>query len=179
MDYSSNDKHFTISKYFELLFQCDYLFLNCTEVLKLDKRYFLQCSAAIYEESDSEVIFGLAKSIFKYKNPEVVFTGMSPGPERITAEIEAAETAGEEATLRTGTAAEMIGDKKVLRLHPMPFAGTTEEDIRYQLVYVDDENILRPYLNTTFTETGEQIPTFVTFSLDQMQRDLIQFYSEQ
>ena len=114
---------------------------------------------------------------------EIEMTGerglAATGRERITAEIEAAETAGEEATLRTGTAAEMIGDKKVLRLHPMPFAGTTEEDIRYQLVYVDDENILRPYLNTTFTETGEQIPTFVTFSLDQMQRDLIQFYSEQ
>lgn len=114
---------------------------------------------------------------------EIEMTGerglAAAGRERITAEIEAAEAAGEEPTLRTGTAAEMIGDKKVLRLHPMPFAGTTEEDIRYQLVYVDDENILRPYLNTTSTETGEQIPTFVTFSLDQMQRDLIQLYSEQ
>ena len=102
-----------------------------------------------------------------------------PDREKITAEIEAAEAAGEEATLRTGTATEMIGDKKVLRLHPLPFAGTTEEDIRYQVVYIDDENILRPYLHTTTTESGERTVTLLTFSLDQMQRDLTQLYSEQ
>ena len=130
-----------------------------------DGAFFLNYDQAVIEQREIEMTGerGLAAA----------------GRERITAEIEAAEAAGEEATLRTGTAAEMIGDKKVLRLHPMPFAGTTEEDIRYQLVYVDDENILRPYLNITSTETGEQIPTFVTFSLDQMQRDLIQLYSEQ
>jgi hypothetical protein len=130
-----------------------------------DGVFFLNYDQAVIEQRE------------RAKSGRFMLTG--PEREKITAEIEAAEAAGEEATLRTGTATEMIGDKKVLRLHPLPFAGTTEEDIRYQVVYIDDENILRPYLHTTTTESGERTVTLLTFSLDQMQQDLTQLYSEQ
>jgi hypothetical protein len=130
-----------------------------------DGVFFLNYDQAVIEQRE------------RAKSGRFMLTG--PERERITAEIEAAEAAGEEATLTTGTATEMIGDKKVLRLHPLPFAGTTEEDIRYQVVYIDDENILRPYLHTTTTEFGERTVTLLTFSLDQMQRNLTQLYSEQ
>lgn len=93
--------------------------------------------------------------------------------QRVAQAIEAVESEGGEATLQTGLGRD-TQKKKRMYLLPLPYSGTTEEDIRYMAAEMKNGSVV-PYLYINPNEIGVAEPQFLYFSLDQMSRDLIQF----
>ncbi len=119
-------------------------------------------------------VYGVTDSIFRLdfgRSETEDFVGMKSFG-KISQAIEEEISVDQEPTLRTGLT-ETDARKKRLRLMPLPFSGTTSEDVRYMVIEIDDEGKPSPYLaSKTDPVSLEEQVTFIYFSLDQLSKDL-------
>jgi len=112
-------------------------------------------------------VYGVSDAVFEldYGRGETDDPTLSiKGGLAMSQSIEEEMAAGEETPLGV----DRVLAKKRLRLMPLPFSGTTSEDLRYMVIEIDDEGKPSPFIAL---QDGDE-PTFIYFSLNQLSEEL-------